>query len=566
MQKTTPWPSKLLKGALLGIFFPLFFVSVASSSCRPAENYYHFLVAEYLISKEKVAEAQKHLEKVVKCDKRAIFPKKELMRVYANKGDYEKALALAKEILKLAPDDKETLFIMAKLYWAQKRPARAIQTLEHLLEKYPDYEEAWSVLATIYLQKNNLEEAIAALEKLAQKNPKNEALLLELARLWRRKGDFEKARLYYEKALKLAPDQPHIYLEYGAFLEKIGAFAEAEKVYLQALKKTDQPFHFYETLLRLYLRQNQYEKALEIINELEKQFGSPPRLRLQKALILLDLDRLEEAIKILKRITEEDPQNYTAWFYLGVAYEKKGELEKATHAFERIPPKDELYPLALRRLAEILKDPQVLVQLFERAFAERPNDKGLYVLAGSIFDQLDACAEGLRFVKKGLEKFPDELDLAVSAGLLLICEGKEKEALKLVEPLIQKFPKDPTLLNFVGYTYADLNLDLDKAEAYIRKALAKKPNDGYIIDSLAWVYYRRGKYQEALKQIERALKLVPDDPIINEHYGDILRALGREKEALSAYRKALSLAKKRRERQRIQKKIEELCAKLSCSS
>ncbi len=564
MPKITPWLLKPLSLFVLLVLF-LGWPSSGYSRCTAAENYYHFLVAEYLLGQGQLSQAKQHLEKVVRCDPKAIFPKKELMKVYAETGAYDKAIKLAREILALSPDDKETLFILAKLYWMQKRLARAVETLETLLEKYPDYEEALSVLAAIYLQKNDVDGAIAALERLAKKENKNPALYLELARLYRKKGAFDRARFYYEEALKLFPERQEVYLEYGEFLEKIGAVTEAEKVYRKGLEKLPQPFHLYEALLRLYLRQHQYEKALAILQEIEKQAGISTQLLLRKALILLDLGRTKEAVKILKDLVEKDPQNFTAWFYLGVAYEKEGKRAEAINAYERIPVGDELFPLALRRLAHLLKDPDTLAQLFERALAEREDDKNLYLLAATVFDELDACAQGLKFVKEGLKKFPEDLDLSLSAGLLLVCEGKEKEALKLLEPLLKKYPDNPTLLNFVGYTYADLNMNLTQAEQYIRKALSEKPDDGYIVDSLAWVYYRQGKYEEALVQIQRALKLTPDDPIIHEHHGDILLALGRKKEALSAYRKALSLARKEKDRKRLQEKIEKLCAQISCS-
>ncbi len=563
MQRIILLPLKLLS---FGLVLGLIFQTSVWASCSRGESYFHFLVAEYLLAQGRLVEARKELEKTVKCDRKALFPRKELMKVYAEGGSYEKAISLAKEILKDAPDDKEVLFILAKLYWAQKRYARAIETLEVLLEKYPDYEEALSVLASIYLQKKDLQGAIDTLERLAAKNPENAAIFLELARLYRRQGDFEKAKRYYEKALSLNPHKETLYLEYGEFLEKIGAFAEAEKVYRQGLQKTSQAFHLYEALLRLYIRQEQFKKALSILEAIEKEIGSNPRLLLRKALIYLDLNQNEEAAKLLEKLLREDPQNYTALFYLGVALEKLGKKEEAIKAYEAIPPQAEVFTLAVRRLAQLLNDPQEVYKLFEKALSQHPDDRNLYLLAGSIFEELDACSLGEPFVRKGFEKFPEDVDLAVALGLLLICEGKEQEAIKLLEPLLEKYPQNPTLLNFIGYTYADLNENLSKAERYIRKALSLKPDDGYIIDSLAWVYYRKGQYQKALEEIKRALKLSPNDPTIHEHYGDILMALGKEKEALSVYRKALSLAKKGRDRKRLKEKIQKLCAKFSCSS
>ncbi|WP_022853046.1 tetratricopeptide repeat protein [Thermodesulfatator atlanticus] len=560
MQKTILWPLKVLS---LGCFLLFIFSAQAHSRCQPGEAYYFFLVGEYFIQQNDIAQAQQALERVVKCDPKAVTPKKELLKIYAEKGLYNKAISLAQKILAQNPDDKETLFFLAKLYWAQKREARAIETLERLLEKHPDYEEALSTLASIYLQRHDLNGAIKVFERLVKKEPQNASIYLELARLYRRKGDFDKARTYYQKALELSHGKLRIVIEYGDFLEKIGAFKEAQKLYENALKQNPEQFHLYEALLRLYIGAGNFEKALHTIERLEEIIGPNPRLLLRKALILLDLNRDQEALKILKEVVKKHPEDYTAKFYLGVAFERVGQKEKALKIYKSIPPDADVFPLAIRRVAALTNDPQEIYHLFEKALQANPDNKELYRMAASIFNQLDACNLGISLLSEGLKKFPDDLDLATSYAILLVCEGKDEEILKVLEPFLEKYPDDPTLLNFVGYTLADLNRDLDRAEKYIKKALSLKPNDGYIVDSLAWVYYRKGKYEEALKEIERALSLSPDDPIIHEHHGDILKALGLFKEACKAYQKALSLAQKVRDRERIEGKIKRLCGDIS---
>ncbi len=567
MQKTTPWPLKVPKLLFLVVMSTacLSFCVQAFARCPRAEIYYQFLRAEYLIQHGSLKEALKALEKVVNCDPEALEPQRELVRLYAEQGQYKKAARLAHQILEKNPKDQETLFILAKIYLAQGRPARAIQTLEKLLEIAPEDHKALSVLAAVYLREKNLEGAIRTFERLSVKKPESAFLWLELARLYREAGRFEEARKAYEKALSLKPSSQEIILEYGEFLEKIGAFKRAEDLYKKGIEENPEAFHLYEALLRLYLRQDRFEEALKLVESLEEKMGENPRLLLRKALILLDLNREKEAEKILRELVQTDPENYTAWFYLGVTLEREGRQEEAIHAYENIPPESEVFNLAIRRLAVLLKDPDQIEGLLRRALQKDPDDRDLYLLAGSVFEDLDDCTRGLTFVQEGLKKFPDDEELALSAGLLLICLGKEEEALKVVEPFLQKDPDNPTLLNFVGYTLADLNRDLDRAEEYIKKALKARPDSGYIVDSLAWVYYRQGKLEDALKLIKRALKLAPKDAVIHEHHGDILLSLGHAKEALEAYRQALKLAKRKRDRQRLEEKIKKLCEKLSCS-
>jgi Flp pilus assembly protein TadD len=120
-------------------------------------------------------------------------------------------------------------------------------------------------------------------------------------------------------------------------------------------------------------------------------------------------------------------------------------------------------------------------------------------------------------------------------------------------------------LNYLGYTLAVLGVRLEEAENFIRRALEIKPGDGYIIDSLGWVFFKQGRMDEALRELERAAQLVPTDPIILEHLGDVLSIKGDKKRARDLYEKALQLeseertdAQKRELEEKYRKLVEEL--------
>ena len=101
-------------------------------------------------------------------------------------------------------------------------------------------------------------------------------------------------------------------------------------------------------------------------------------------------------------------------------------------------------------------------------------------------------------------------------------------------------PDQPLVLNYLGYSLVEKHEDLDEALAMIEKATKAEPEDGYITDSLGWVLYQLGRYQEAVKPMLRAVELTPDDPIINDHLGDVLWMVGRKREAEFQWRRALS--------------------------
>ncbi len=117
-------------------------------------------------------------------------------------------------------------------------------------------------------------------------------------------------------------------------------------------------------------------------------------------------------------------------------------------------------------------------------------------------------------------------------------------------------PDQPFVLNYLGYTMVEKQEKLDEAQQMIEKAVAERPDDGYITDSLGWVLYRLGKFEEAVPHIERAVELLPVDPIINDHLGDVLWAVGRKREAEFQWRRALSFGPDEADAVRIRRKLE----------
>ncbi len=102
-------------------------------------------------------------------------------------------------------------------------------------------------------------------------------------------------------------------------------------------------------------------------------------------------------------------------------------------------------------------------------------------------------------------------------------------------------PDQPLVLNYLGYSWLDQGMHLDRAQAMIEKAVAQRPRDGYIVDSLGWAHYMRGNFAEAVKHLEQAVVLIADDPTINDHLGDAYWRVGRRLEARYQWERALGL-------------------------
>jgi len=134
--------------------------------------------------------------------------------------------------------------------------------------------------------------------------------------------------------------------------------------------------------------------------------------------------------------------------------------------------------------------------------------------------------------------------------------GNSEKAIDAMEEVLKVDPEHANALNFIGYTWADKGMNLERAEEMIRKALSKKPDDGYILDSMGWVYFKKNDYKKALEYIQKASEKLPDDPTITEHLGDIYSALGAKEKAQQFYEMAIKLEKDEIKKKSIEKKLE----------
>lgn len=102
-------------------------------------------------------------------------------------------------------------------------------------------------------------------------------------------------------------------------------------------------------------------------------------------------------------------------------------------------------------------------------------------------------------------------------------------------------PEQPFVLNYLGYSWVDMGMRLAEARDMLDRAVAARPDDGFIVDSMGWVHYRLGEYPQAVESLERAVELEPGDPVINDHLGDAYWRVGRQREARYQWQRALTL-------------------------
>jgi tetratricopeptide (TPR) repeat protein len=226
--------------------------------------------------------------------------------------------------------------------------------------------------------------------------------------------------------------------------------------------------------------------------------GSPLKrnAQIQLATNLDAADRSDEAIKILKGVTAEDPKDLEAIMALG-------NIERSRKKFADCA---QTYSQAIDALTD-LSDKNNTVYYYYRGI----------------------CEERSKQWSKA--------------------EADMRKALELQ-------PEQPHVLNYLGYSWIDQGINLDEGMKMIKRAVDQRPDDGYIVDSLGWAYYRIGNYEDAVKNLERAIDLRAEDPTINDHLGDAYWRIGRTLEAKFQWAHARDLKPEPEELPKIQAKID----------
>jgi len=197
--------------------------------------------------------------------------------------------------------------------------------------------------------------------------------------------------------------------------------------------------------------------------------------------------------------------------------------------------------------------------LLEQMAAERPAEIEPLVRLGSVLrvreDFVGAEQAYNRAFQRLAEVTPNYWSLYYYRGISRERQKKWSEAEKDFLRALELNPDQPYVLNYLGYSWVDQGVNLDRAKAMIERAVKQRRDDGYIVDSMGWVLYRLGAYGEAVQHLERAVELRPLDPIISDHLGDAYWRVGRRQEARFQWRRALNLDPEREEIGKIETKI-----------
>lgn len=242
-----------------------------------------------------------------------------------------------------------------------------------------------------------------------------------------------------------------------------------------------------------------------------------------------------------------DPTITEAHLLLADTLTRNGRLEDAIRQLGNVPQDHPSFLAVQRHAAELLSE----VGRHEEALAKlnnlftAHNDVEALIRIGDLYRNKEDYKGALVAYNKAAKHIGDDIPeeywhLLYSRGMAYEREGDWTNAESDLKAALVYRPDHPYLLNYLGYGWADQGLNLEQSLELIKRAVALRPMDGYIIDSLGWVQYMMGDYEDAMPNLERAVELLPYDSTINDHLGDVYWQVGRRMEARFQWQRAVN--------------------------
>ncbi len=220
----------------------------------------------------------------------------------------------------------------------------------------------------------------------------------------------------------------------------------------------------------------------------------------------------------------------------------------ANALYKKIPKSSIMYNQAKLKTAtnmEKIKKPDEAIKILKAMAKENKSDARILIELGDILRRNEKFKDAANAYSKALDRIKKiesrHWGIFYSRGISFERDGNWAKAEADFLTALKMEPDQPFVLNYLGYSWIEKKLNLEKAVAMIKKAVELRPRDGYIVDSLGWGLYQLADYKNATKRLERAVLLRPGDSIINNHLGDALWRVGRQREARFQWERALGL-------------------------
>lgn len=456
---------------------------------------------------------------------------------------WEEAEAAARRWLSLDPDAQVALPLMAQALMHQGKLDDAAEVYVQIVQTSDDQDQALRQVYADVRVAEKTDNAVSIMQQVARAFSDNAQSHLGLARLQLQANDRSAALLSVDKTLELDGAEVSALLLRAQILSALGRPEEGLSRIKSVLDAGEGQQSLRMGYAQLLAEAGRYDEVGEQLDSLYRSSGDDQDVLLTIAMLALDARRIEQARTYLADLLEKGVYPDQANFYLARISDQQKDYQQAIAYYDAVEP-GELQLTARIRAAELVGISGDVEQGRERlrSMASSLEDQAmrprLITAESRMLQTAGQANEAVLVLTEGLAEIPDNEDLLYARALAANAADDINLMMADLNRLIEKDPDNAHALNALGYHLADSNVELDRAEELLVKANQLLPDDPAIMDSLGWLRYRQGRFDEAITLLKAAYAMFPDAEIA-AHLGEALWLNGNEQEARKLIEEAL---------------------------
>ncbi len=522
--------------------------TVIDAAHNQAEADFLFLKADLESLQGRPVDSLENLKSALVFDPQSATLMQRMAIEYYRKTQFRDAIYWAERAQALAPQRRDLSFLLAGLYSSTKNFEKAEKIYLNLLAKEPADNETMLYLGAVYSEQKNFKKSVEYFSLVTkEKNPSKYLAHFYLARTYIELDatkNLKKAQEELKKSISSKSDFFDSIAMLGQLVQVDKGTDEAYKFYAQMQKTKGPQVKLAELLSQHYIEKGEYDKAYEQLEILDNNADDQIQVKLKMALILIDKKIYDVAIEKLHEILQVAPESDKVRYYLSATYEEKKQFQAAFDQYMLITKESSFFEesrVHAAYLAKLMKRPDQGLKILKDVLKGKVTNIQTFFLAAQFHEDRKEYDNSIEIIRQAQKAFPKNTQAYFYEGTVLDKMNLKSEMLVSMEKALQIEPDNVQAMNYIAFSLAEMNQQLEKAEKLAREAVLKEKNDGFILDTLGWVLFKKGDFLEALKVLEKAHEIQPSVGIIAEHLGDVHRKLKNLSKAKTFFMKASDL-------------------------
>ena len=474
-----------------------------------------------------------------------------IANLFYNQGRFKDAMMEINNALQLEPESVKYNEIKANIYYQQSNFQKAAEIYEDILKKDRENVSYMYILARIYQELNMPANSVELYEKITDLAGYDFEVLKRMFDIYYNYKNYDKCIEVLKAALQLDPYDISFLQQLAALYARLERYQEAKEIYEDLFRLNPRDKDIQTELIKLYFRLDEYGKGFEnfaillqkdtLTYEEKMQIGE-----IYYKMISQDSSVMDIARNIFTSIKADYPEEWGPYFYLGligVINKDSADYDKNFETVLKLVPESagkEIYMQIGYTYFDILRNEKA-GNVVSKAINIYGGDFRSYFLYGLILQRKNEESQAIEYFEKALELNPEDLSVLSTLALAYNTAKRYSESEAVYERALMISPENPLILNNYAYNLSQRGVKLDKALVMSKRAVEIEPNSASYLDTIGWVYYMMGEYEQARYYIERSVTINPDSWVVLDHLGDVYDKLNDKVNAIKYWGKALEL-------------------------